>query len=116
MTLDTRPPGRKRDDELECTFCGEPYHKRCMHCHRPGEPYEYRDQQFDGLIACKGERLCRGCYEAISAIEGINIRVIDRGGIDYVYNSVRDADLVTPVAAAYRYADYRPANRRRKNR
>jgi hypothetical protein len=115
MDTGTRPPGLKRDDELECTYCGEPYHQRCMHCHRPGKPYEYRGQQFDGLIAYKGERLCKGCCEAVSAIEGINIRVVDRGGVDYVYNTVRDADLVTPIAAAYRYADYRAPGRRRKS-
>jgi len=115
MNADTRPPGIKRDDELECTLCGEPYHKRCMHCHRPGEPYEYKGIQFDGLVAYRGERLCKGCYEVISSAEGINIRVIDRGGIDYVYNSVRDADLVTPIAAAHRYADF-PRSRRRKTR
>jgi hypothetical protein len=113
--VDDRPPGLKQDHELECTLCGEPYHKRCMHCHRQGEPYEYRGIQFDGLVAYKGERLCKGCYEAVSAIEGINIRVIDPlRGIDYVHNSVRDADLVTPIAAAYRYRDYPRAPRRRR--
>jgi hypothetical protein len=104
---DDRPPGRKADAELECTHCGEPYHKRCMHCHRPGVPYEYRGVTFDGLTAYRGERLCKSCLDAAMKAEGTNIRVTDElRGIDTVYNSVRDADLVTPIAAAYRYPDW----------
>ena len=81
----------------ECTFCGESYHKACMHCHRPGVPYEYKGQQFDGLVARKGERLCSACAEAAGKAEGIDILVIDGrpGREPYVYNTVRDADLAT---------------------
>jgi hypothetical protein len=100
------PPGRIPDSEKECTYCGALYHKRCMHCHRAGEPYTYHGIEFDGLTAYKGEKLCPGCRDAIMAVEGVNIHVVGRGGIDHVYNSVRDADLVTPIAAAYRYADW----------
>jgi hypothetical protein len=72
--------------------------KRCDHCNAPGQPYEYRGQKFSGLIARKGERLCRPCCDAIGKIEGVDILVTDgRPGIpDRIYNTVRDADLVFP--------------------
>jgi hypothetical protein len=113
-TTETRPPGQLPDSALECTYCGLPYHKRCMHCHRPGVPYVYHGIEFDGLTAYKGERLCPGCRDAIMAVEGVDIRVTGMGGIDFVHNTVRDADMVTPIAAAYRYADYVPRGRRRR--
>lgn len=116
-TTETRPPGQLADAELECTACGKPYHRQCMHCHRPGVPYVYHGIEFDGLTAYKGERLCPGCRDAIMAVEGVNIRVTDPlRGIDYVHNTVRDAGMVTPIAAAYRpeYADYVPRGRRRR--
>ena|ERR1700728_2681836 len=87
-------PGRKADSELECSYCGEPFHGRCMHCHRPGVPYEYKGITFDGLHACKGERLCSPCLDVASAAEGVNILVVDgRPSIPpYVFNTVRDRD------------------------
>lgn len=91
---DTRPPGLKRDDELTCTYCGETYHKACMHCHRPGVPYEYRGQTFDGLTAIKGEWLCSGCRDQKMEAEGVDITVDDRTGYSYTTNSVRDRDVV----------------------
>jgi predicted RNA-binding Zn-ribbon protein involved in translation (DUF1610 family) len=103
---------RPEDADRECTFCGEPYHLRCAHCHRPGVPYEYKGQVYDGLIAYKGEKLCRSCEETISAIEGVNFIVVDHGQ-EFLHNTVRDADLVTPIAAEYRYPDYRRPRRRR---
>lgn len=70
----------------------------CDHCNKRGVPYFYRGQRFSGLTARKGERLCRGCCDAIGEVEGIDILVTDgRPGIpDRVYNTVRDADLVFP--------------------
>lgn len=42
----------------------------CTSCGRPGEPYEYKGIEFDGLCAWKGERLCHGCRDArMSLIE-----------------------------------------------
>lgn len=81
---------------LPCTYCGEPYHRQCMHCHRPGVPYDYRGITFDGLIARKGERLCRSCAGAAHEAEGVNILVVDdRPSIPpYVVNTVRDRDVV----------------------
>jgi hypothetical protein len=102
---------RPEDADRECTYCGEPYHLRCAHCHRPGTPYEYKGEVYDGLTAYKGEKLCSACLDAAGAAEGVNIHVIDRGGVDYVTNTVRDADLATPIAAAYRYPDYRRPRR-----
>ena len=37
--------------------------KRCDHCDRPGEPYEYRGQRFSGLCSYEGEKLCPGCRD-----------------------------------------------------
>ena len=70
---------------------------RCQRCQKPGIPYVYRDQEFDGLIAYHHERLCSVCVDEDMNRNGINILVIDdRPSIPpYVYNSVRDADKVT---------------------
>lgn len=102
---------RPEDAGRECTYCGEPYHLRCAHCHRAGEPYEYKGQVYDGLIARKGEKLCRSCADTIGAVEGVDFTVVDHGR-EIHCNTVRDADLVTPIAAAYRYPDYRRPSRR----
>jgi hypothetical protein len=90
------PPGRLPDSAKTCTYCGEPYHGRCMHCHRAGVPYEYRGVTFDGLTAYKGEKLCPACRDAIMAVEGVDILVVDdRPSIPpYVVNTVRDRDVV----------------------
>lgn len=68
----------------------------CDWCNRRGVPYEYKGQQFSGLIPNRGSRLCRPCCDDNYEREGINILVTDgRPGIpDYVYNTVRDRDLV----------------------
>lgn len=78
--------------EPACGYCGEPYHRQCFHCHRPGVPYEYKGIAFDGLIARKGERLCRGCADQAYEAEGVDILVVDdRITVPpYVYNTVRD--------------------------
>jgi len=72
--------------------------KSCDRCPRRGVPYEYRGQQFSGLIANRGELLCRPCMDAESETVGVNILVVDgRPGIpDWIYNTVRDRDLVFP--------------------
>jgi len=82
------------DADVECTYCGEPYHGRCTWCHRPGVPYEYKGQTFSGLCAFKGARLCQACRDARMETEGVDILVIDgRPPIPpYVYNTVRDRD------------------------
>lgn len=36
----------------------------CTACGRPGRPYVYRGRTFDGLTACRGERLCPPCTDA----------------------------------------------------
>jgi len=81
---------------IECGYCGEPYHGRCTSCHRPGVPYEYHGQAFDGLCAYHGDRLCPVCRDARMNTEGVNILVVDgRPSIPpYVYNTVRDRDTV----------------------
>jgi hypothetical protein len=33
----------------------------CDHCDQPGVPYEYKGKTFSGLVANRGERLCRRC-------------------------------------------------------
>lgn len=82
--------------DVECAYCGERFHGRCTSCHRPGVPYEYKGQQFDGLCAYHGERLCPACRDARMDAEGVNILVIDgRPSIPpYVVNSVTDRDVV----------------------
>jgi len=35
----------------------------CDHCSRPGTPYEYHGQTFDGLTASRGEVLCPTCLD-----------------------------------------------------
>jgi uncharacterized protein CbrC (UPF0167 family) len=105
------------DADVECTFCGEKFHGRCTHCHRPGVPYQYRGQTFSGLCAFEGERLCPACRDAKSAAEGVNILVTDdRPGMpDYVYNTVRDRDTVfIRVPYALRGVDGRDAHRRQR--
>ena len=88
--------------------------KGCDHCDRPGVPYAYRGQEFSGLIANRGERLCRA-----GNAEGVNILVIDgRPSIPpRVINTVRDRDLVfprNPVGTRREIADGRDMNRRRR--
>jgi hypothetical protein len=68
----------------------------CTGCGRPGVPYTYRGQEFDGLCAYHGDRLCPACRDARMDTEGVNILVVDdRPSIPpYVVNTVRDRDVV----------------------
>lgn len=50
---------------------------RCTWCDRPGVPYEYHGQWFDGLCAYKGDRLCPSCRDARVYEEGVNIREVN---------------------------------------
>jgi hypothetical protein len=36
----------------------------CSGCGRPGKPYTYRGEEFDGLCAFGRERLCPSCRDA----------------------------------------------------
>jgi hypothetical protein len=36
----------------------------CSWCGRAGEPYEHNGVRFDGLVACQGDRLCKGCTDS----------------------------------------------------
>jgi hypothetical protein len=108
--------------EPACGYCGEPYHKRCFHCHRLGVPYEYRGITFDGLIARKGERLCSACADRACEAEGIDILVVDdRPSVPpYVYNTVRDRDVahifIPPEQRGYDGRDRLPRLRKRRVR
>lgn len=107
------------DNDVECGYCGGPFHGRCTSCHRPGIPYEYRGITFDGLTAYRGERLCPACRDARMAAEGVNILVVDdRPTVpDYVYNTVRDRDTVfIRVQPEERGIDGRDAHHRRTRR
>ena len=74
----------------------------------------------DGLIANRGERLCPACCDAQMAAEGADILVVDdRPGIPpYVYNTVRDRDVihiqVPPELRGYDGRDMSRLARRRK--
>ncbi len=49
---------------------------RCAHCGGPGKPYVYRGREFDGLVSCRGERLCPGCVRrVVGAADLLPIRV-----------------------------------------
>lgn len=111
-----------RDEDVICTYCGDPYHKRCTWCHRPGVPYEYKGITFDGLCAYRGERLCPACRDHRMATEGVNILVVDdRPSIPpYIYNTVRDRDVVhifiPPELRGYDGRDRPPRTVRGKRR
>jgi hypothetical protein len=99
----------------------------CSWCGLPGEPYEHNGVRFDGLTACEGDRLCGKCRDRYSA--GTPLLVEDRvravqPGVIYDLNpntaqwSEKNIDRcqgeppMTAIAAAYRYADWRPPTRR----
>jgi hypothetical protein len=101
----------------------------CSWCGKPGEPYEHNGVRFDGLTACQGERLCKGCTDRYLA--GTPLLVEDRvradlPGVVYDLNGntaawseqnipgCRGEAPVQAIAAAYRYADYRPPVRGRR--
>lgn len=71
----------------------------CNDCGRPGEPYEYQGVNWDGLIAYRGDRVCKACAKAREDVEGVDILVVDdRPGVgSYVYNTVRDRDKISVV-------------------
>jgi hypothetical protein len=98
----------------------------CSWCGLPGVPYEHRGIKFDGLIACQGDRLCSRCKELYLA--GTPLLIEDRvradePGVVYDLNpntagwseknipGCHGEPGVTPIAAAYRYADWRPPTR-----
>lgn len=68
----------------------------CTACGAAGEPYQYKDQVFDGLTAYQGERLCRACRNRRMDTEGVNILVVDdRPGIGpHIVNTVDDRDKI----------------------
>ena len=68
----------------------------CTSCGKPGIPYEYKGQVFDGLCAYHGDRLCPACRDARMDAEGVSILVVDgRPSIPpYIWNSVADRDKV----------------------
>jgi len=57
-------------------------------CDRCGEPVD--------LYPNRGEKMCADCLADDVATTGVNIRVTDVGGIDYVHNTVRDRGMITP--------------------
>ena len=69
----------------------------CDWCERPGVPYEYKGQIFDGLCPFKGDKLCPSCRDARDDAEGVDILVVDDrpGMAPYVYNTVRDRDKIS---------------------
>jgi hypothetical protein len=71
--------------------------RTCDHCGRPGTPYEYKGQIFDGLHANRGERLCPGCLDVVVDTEGVNIAFTNKSGTyTGVINTVADRDKVFP--------------------
>lgn len=101
----------------------------CSWCRKPGTPYEYKGVRFDGLTACQGDRLCQACTDRyLDETPRLVAEVVQAGSVE----SVRVYDLnpetwawseknipgcfgeppVQAIAAAYRYADYRPPGRR----
>jgi hypothetical protein len=98
----------------------------CSWCGKPGKPYEHNGVRFDGLIACQGDRLCAACKDRYLA--GAPLLVEDRvradqPGVVYDLNPAtaewseknvpgcRGEPPVAAIAAAYRYADWRPTRR-----
>lgn len=81
---------------------------RCDHCNQPGVPYTYKGRTFSGLVANRGERLCRGeggCLErAVQAEQDAPVGPLQIPARDYV----------TVIAPEYRYADYVRPKRGRK--
>lgn len=77
---------------------------QCTGCGRPGVPYEYRGQVFDGLCAYRGDRLCPACRDARMAETGVTILVVP--GLPpvppHTVSSVRDRDVVFPGFPAAR--------------
>jgi hypothetical protein len=49
----------------------------CTRCDRPGTPYEYHGQTFDGLTAYHGERLCGPCTDGAVHHDGVTIRLVN---------------------------------------
>ena len=53
---------------------------RCSWCGRAGEPYEHNGVRFDGLTACRGERLCKRCTD--SYLENSPLLILELNYID----------------------------------
>lgn len=101
----------------------------CSWCRKPGEPYEHRGVRFDGLTACQGNRLCGTCTDVYLRNMPLLVRDCvraDEPGVLYDLNQntaawseknipgCRGEAPATPIAAESRYADYRPAKKRRR--
>jgi hypothetical protein len=89
----------------------------CSWCGLPGESYEHNGVLFDGLTACEGDRLCGKCKDRYLAGTPLLIAATDHG-VTRVYDinpSTATEETEPPaqaIAAAYRYADWRPPTRR----
>lgn len=98
----------------------------CSWCRLPGEPYEHNGIRFDGLIACQGDRLCPRCTDLYLANTPLLIEDrcrADQPGRVYDLNpntaewseknipGCHGEPPMTAIAAAYRYADWRPTRR-----
>ena len=91
----------------------------CDWCERPGVPYEYKGQIFDGFCPFKGDKLCPSCRDARDDAEGVDILVVDDrpGMAPYVYNTVRDRDKISiTVPLHLRGVDGRDFRRNKKRR
>jgi hypothetical protein len=95
-------------------------HKRqpvCARCRKPGEPYDHNRVRFDGLTSCRGDRLCHSCTDKYLAETPLLIAAVDYG-VTRVYDinpNTATEETEPParaIAAAYRYADWRPPRRR----
>lgn len=88
----------------------------CSHCGNGGTPYTHNGVNHDGLIADRGERLCRWCSDRQTDAEGVNILVVDgRPSVPpYVVNTVRDRDVAhIYMPPELRGVDGRDAHKRR---
>jgi len=107
MALDTAQLQRYADED----HARQPV---CSWCGRPGEPYEHKGVRFDGLTACRGDRLCSTCTDRY--LETTPLLVEDRWRADlpgrvYDINPHTATEETEPpvqaIAAAYRYRDWR---------
>jgi hypothetical protein len=91
----------------------------CTVCGCAGVPYEHRGIRFDGLTACRGDRLCPACVDSYLKETPLLITEIDHGvSRTYDINPNTATEETEPpvraIAAAYRYADWSPPGRRRR--
>jgi hypothetical protein len=88
----------------------------CSRCGKAGEPYEHRGVRFDGLHAVHGERLCTACTEQHLQQTPLLVTEVSHGQArTYDLNPATATEETEPpvqaIAAAYRYADWRPPRR-----